>query len=109
MQAVDALGVEDQVRKRQLEQRLDLRAGPVMACDAVEAAYGSIRAGVRKGTIIHGSEDGGRGGLKASAAQRAWSCGAAIHISHTVIAGLVPAISMRRARHFKARLEAVPR
>jgi hypothetical protein len=59
MQAVDALGVEHQVRKRQLEQRLDLRACPVMAGDAVEAAQRVLCARMRQGAIIHGCEDGG--------------------------------------------------
>jgi len=59
MQAMDALGVEDEVGKRQFEKRLDLRARPVMARDTVKAAHGNLcRAGGRKGAVIHGREDG---------------------------------------------------
>ena len=59
--AVDALGVEHQIGKRQREQRRDLRARPVMADDAVEAAHGRSSCRVRNGAIIHGARMAGGG------------------------------------------------
>ena len=55
MDAVDALGVKDQIRERQFEQRADFRARPVMAHDAGEAMRrrGPRGWGRQTGTLIH--------------------------------------------------------